>query len=314
MVIIIMKGSHRMENQNKKPSFKATVLITTVALLISLAASFISFNVLLANSAGKTLDKSVNTAKSAVEQFDTNLAYNTYLFTDKLYSTSNAVAADAPQAVKSDKTLAALARNLYLDSIIITDEKGNCVASYPDNQKGKNIADDKSTKKFAKILKGDEFKMQSSPLPSKDNPQQYSVTTAVMRTDVQGLVITNSKVDNYGIISGENITDKCSKNTIIIQNDKIISSSFDENSKITFEKLGFDKSKTGKGNFTLNIDGSTYLCTAQNADNFTVLCAVNQSELTQNAFSAFLITCIVDIIMIAVILLVAVIVKRKRQK
>lgn len=297
-----------MKNNVKKVSKSIAVIALIFVLAVSLGSSFAVCNIISENSAQTQLEKNIEKTVTTIDNFEYSVAGKNTVFTDKLYSKANLVASYVNEKTSSEE-LEKLARYLYLDSIQITDTEGAIVASYPSDLKGGNIADNEDTKAFRKVIKGVSFKSQS---PAKAVDGGYFLYTCVGRPEGKGVVIISSTEDNYGEILGENIADNCNDNTVIAKGDHIISSSFDENDKSTLSEMGVTEDKLSGGEFTLEVNGKNYLCKTQSKDNYTILCAVPQSDIISQNMSVVLIAIAVDTVALIIAVVVIMLVGRKK--
>ena len=258
---------------SKKISKSLALVIVAVALIASICTSFVAGNIIAENAVSKKLDENMSVAVQAIDDFSYSVAGKNTAFTDELFSKANVVATYTDEKT-STEDLEKLARYLYIDSIQITDTEGKVVASYPADLKGKDIKDNAETKEFTKVLSGFSFKKQS---PAKAVDGGYSLYTCVGRPEGKGAVIISSTEKGYGELKGESIADECNDNTIIVTGDMIVSSSFAESDTTALnEKITEDMISAGE--FTLDVNGNSYLCKAQKQGDFTAICAVPQSD------------------------------------
>lgn len=301
-------------NNSKKSIGKTTAIIfVAAALVLSLCTSVTAFAVTAKNSVDAQLDSSMQTAQEEVNSYNVNFARNTFLFTDKLYSKANVVASTLTEK-SSEDDFAKLTRNLYLDSIILTDAQGKCEFVYPAENKIDSISDDSTTRQFLTILKGNLFKSQSTPVLVEGSDSEYSLMTAISRTDKPGLVIIGATVDDYGELLGSDITDKCNDLTIVAKNDEIISSSFAENDKAKLSELGVDKNKIDGDSFKISVGDKNYVGKAQTADDFVVLSAVEENSIYSAATTAFVVTIIADVVILLIALVVILLLINRKKK
>lgn len=299
-----------MEKNSKKISKSIALVLTAVMIIVSLCTSFVAWNITSDDDVKSTLDKDISTAVDAVDSYENSLARNTFLFTDELYSKANLVGATVTEK-STDEELEKLARYLYVDSIMVTDIEGKCVASYPADLKGTNISDNEDTSDFVRVLKGVLFKSQSEPKAVDENRQEYSLYTSVRKADGQGIVVIGSTVSDYDELLGSDIASDCNDNTIIASGDNVISSSF-AGSKATLSEMGITEENLNRGEFTIAVDGKEYICKTEIVDEFTVLCFVSNADANSQATIVLVITLVADMIAFAVIaVLLFVLGKRK---
>lgn len=301
-------------NKSKKSIGKTSaIVLVAVALVLSLCTAFTAFSVTAKNSVDEKLNSSMQTAQQEVKNYSVGYARNTFLFSDKLYSKANVVASNLTEK-SSEEDFAKMARSLYIDSIIFADAKGNCEYVYPAENKIASIKDDSTTSQFKSILKGDLFKSQSTPVLVEGSDNEYSLMTAVSRTDKPGVVIIGTTVDDYGALLGSDITDNCNDLTIVAKDDEIVSSSFDNLEKTKLSELGVDKDKIDGESFTVSINGKNYISKAQTAEDFVVLTAVDESEVYSNATTVFVATIIADVIILLIAAAVVMLLLSRKKK
>lgn len=300
-----------MEKNSQKISKSIALVLTAVIIVVSLCSSFVALNITSDNAVKSTLDKNIATAKDAVSSYNTAYARNNFLFTDELYSKANLVSETITEK-SSDEELEKLARYLYVDSIMLTDTEGKCIASYPADLKGSNISDNEDTSSFMKVIKNVLFKSQSEPKAVNESSEEYSLYTCVRRTDGQGIVVIGSTVSNYDELLGSAIASDCNDNTIIASGDKIVSSSLAE-SKATLSEMGITEENLSEGTFTLSFDGQEYTCKAEKSEDFTVICLASSDGANSQATTVLIITLVADLIAFAVVaVLIFLLGKRKK--
>ncbi len=294
--------------KNSKKISKSLALLTTmIALIVSICTSFIAGNIIAEKAVSKKLDDNMSIAVKVVDDFSYNVAGKNTAFTDELFSKANLVASYADENT-STEDLKKLARYLYVDSIQITDTEGKVVASYPAELNGKNIKDNSETIEFTKVLNGFLFKKQSS---AKAVEGGYSLYTCVGRPDNKGILIISSTEDSYGEIKGENIAYDCKDNTIIATGNQIVSSSFAENEKTTLGDMGITEDMISGGEFTVDVNGNSYLCKAQKQDQFTVICAMAQPDFISENISLIAIALGVNLVVLILVFVVFTIISKK---
>lgn len=259
--------------KSKKIGKSLALLTIAVALIASICTSFFAGNIIAEKAVSKKLDENISVAVKAIDDFGYDVAAKNTAFKDELFSKANLVATYTDEKTSTEE-LQQIARYLYIDSIQITDIEGKIVTAYPADSKDKNIKDNAETAQFANVLNGFLVKKQS---PVKAVEGGYSLYTCVGRPE--GIVIIGSTEDSYGEIKGESIAYDCNDNTLIVKEGAIVSSSFAENDKTTLSDMGITEDMISNGNFTVDVNGKSYLCKAQTQGDYTAICAVPQTDV-----------------------------------
>ena len=174
----------------------------------------------------------------------------------------------------SDAELEKIAKDNGLTSITVSDAKGNIVACYPkDAEKGK-LKDTKDKVGFTKIAKGITEKMMNEDPPYNAETKTYAILAGVKRVDADGAVVVGFDSADYAKVSGINLADECGDNTVVIKDDKVISSNIDgiELDK-TLEDIGISKDDLKKDSFTFKAGDKSYNAVATTSGGLTAICA-----------------------------------------
>lgn len=218
------------------------------------------------------LDASFNYAEARVKEFNSQKSFRSAAFYDKVFSTANAAA-----MIVNDKTsqedFEKTARYLFLDSIIVADEKGNIVAAYPEEKSAKALKDSDELKIFNRVSKGISVKLMSDPEPVEGS-DEYSILAGVARIDAGGAVVVSLKTDGYAQITGEKLAESCGANIMIISDGTVVSSTLDKvEAGTAADSLGINKEDIKSGEFTITVDNSQYECKGETLGDFTLVCA-----------------------------------------
>lgn len=299
-----------MEN-NKSIKKRTVIVFILLSLVLSACASIIGSAISNENARNRNIDALLNDANHSVTEFSGDMAYNYFLFTDNLYSKANTIEMLADEELTTEE-LSAIARNQYLNSFAITDTDGKITVSYPEELKNTNMLDNKDLAQFKSNLKGIKFKSISTPVPVEGEEGRYTVMAAVTRPE-GGIVIVDATVDNYYMVSGEQIADKCKGSTIIAKNDDIVSANIDTDGKSTLKELGINKSNLNGNVFALSIKDKQYTFKADTVNDYTVISGISNSESgIDNMYS--IVTPIIANTVIFIIFAVVILMLDKRRK
>lgn len=282
-----------MNKTNKSINRTLSLIIVVLVIVLSFGISFGAIKLTSSSNTSKALENNLKVAETAVSDFQMNSSRNAYFSSNELFSKADLIASMYTDQT-SDETLETFAKDLSLNSIIITDDKGQIVSSFPSEQKGSNIKDNPETAMFMKVIKGVMFKGQSEPTMIDETTA--SIYSSVKRIDSQGCVIINSNVNNYDAITGGSISNDCKDNTIIAKGDEIVSSSFDKLDKTTLKDLGITEENLKNGNFCLSVNNTNYNFTSKTVGEYNVICGV---ESPSDMF-LILVILVVDLILLII--------------
>lgn len=102
------------------------------------------------------------------------------------------------------ETNASLAKNLGINSFVMTDVDGKIIASSDDKKVGTNFLDDETTKQFKANLKGMKVKSISEPTAVEGEDGVYNLMACVVRTE-GGIVIIDTNTSDYSSVIGADI-------------------------------------------------------------------------------------------------------------
>lgn len=224
------------------------------------------------SSSSSVLSSNKDYALKVVSDFSSKSKANEFEFSDKAFAKANLVA----MMFKSDTTaeeMQELARNLFLSSITVTNDKGEIVASYPEGAESGKIKESKDKSMFNKIVKGISEKLMNDPAYNAD-ADNYSVLAGVTRKDEGGAVIVGFDTTDYSSVTGSDLAKSCGANAVVIKDDAVISSTLDGvgvNTKL--EDYGVSSDDLSKDSFTIKTDDKSYTATAGTKGDYTVICA-----------------------------------------
>lgn len=218
------------------------------------------------------LESNKEYAEGVISEFNSNSKSAEFEFSDHAYSKGN-VAASLFKADISAEDLAQIARNLYLTSITVTNEKGDIVASYPEGSESGKLKDSKEKSMFVKVVKGISDKLMSDPVYNAES-NTYSVLAGVRRTDADGAVVIGFDSKDYAAVTGSDLAKSCGANTVVIQDGKVLSSTIkDIEAGKSLEDIGLKADDLKKDSFTFKAGDKTYTAVAAAKGDLTVICA-----------------------------------------
>ena len=265
-----------MKNKSKTISFSYALVITAIVVVLSFICTCFAVSS-ASNSSQADLNAALSYADDKVKDFNSQESKIKFDFTDKIYSKANTVALLYSKDT-TDEDLQKITRDLYIDSVVIVDSNNNCVASYPEDYKGKNIKKTDDYASFSKIVKGMAVKLMSEPVLAEGSSYEYSLLAGVPQSDGTGAVIIGITTDDYANVNGANLAEDCGRNVIIAKDGEIISSTFGSEKKDKLEDLGINDSDLSKDSFNLKYDGNSYLCKTSVQGDYTIICASQQSS------------------------------------
>ena len=229
------------------------------------------------NSGSGNLTSALESTKEKVAAFSHDQRRNAAIFAKDMFG----VAADAAKEITDDATaeeLEKIAQELSLDSITVADATRTVIASYPEDETGKNLNDIEDKKEFSSIVRNTTDRQMTDPVYDAESGK-YSLMAGVKRSDGTGVVIVSLKTEKYADVLGASLAQDCGENTVIMQNDAVISSTLAGVSAAdTMDKLGITGDDLKKDSFTMTVDGTEYICKAaviseRQSDGITVICA-----------------------------------------
>lgn len=222
---------------------------------------------------GSALSSNKAYAEKVVSEFASKQKANEFEFSDHSYAKGSLVA----MLFKADSTaedLQQIARNLFLTSITVTDEKGQIVACYPEGAESGKIKESADKSAFNKIVKGISEKLMNDPVYNAD-ADTYSVLAGVKRTDADGAVIVGFDTKDYAAVSGTDLAEKCGANAVIIKDGTVLSSTLDGvGANASLDDIGITADDLKKDSFTIKTDDKSYTASAAEKNGYTVICAV----------------------------------------
>lgn len=270
---MIMKGRKLMNNS--KIVNKRVAIVLAILIAVIMAATSV---VCVALGTDRKTDNSTYLidAKSVVTDFVNNESYNNFAFMDSLFAKANIVSTCVDEQTDSD-TATNIAKNLGLNSFIVTDTDGKIINATDADKIGTSILDDKNTNPFKKVLKGISYKSTTEPKAVEGESGIYNVMACVTRP-VGGVVIIDIDADTYANVTGENLADSCKGDTIIVKDGKIISSNIDIDGVNELENLGITDNMLNATEFSITVNDRKYTLSAENIDDYTVISGTVMEE------------------------------------
>ena len=294
---------------NPKTVKKSVAIIMTVVISVIMAVTSV---VCTALGTDRKADNAtyLTDAKSVVTDFVNSESYNNFTFMDSLFAKANIVAACVNEQTEAD-TNAAVAKNLGLNSFIVTDSDGIIISSTDLDKIGKSILDDENTNQFKKVLKGIAYKSTTEPKAVEGEKGIYNVMACVTRS-TGGVVIIDIDTDTYTSVTGENLAYSCKGDTIIAEEGKIISSNFDIGEVNELESLGITENMLSSDAFTITVDDIKYTLSADKVEDYTVISSAVMEESGFNYIFGAVISATVCAVMILLSVIVFTVVSKKK--
>lgn len=280
---------------------KNIAIIVAVAISIIMAVTSVVCTVL---GADRNTDNNtyLTDAKGVVTDFVNNESYNNFTFMDSLFAKANIVSTCVDEQTNVEIT-ADIAKNLSLNSFIVTDPDGKIINATDADKIGTNILDDKNTNQFKKVLKGIAYKSTTEPKAVEGENGIYNVMACVTRS-TGGVVVIDIDTDTYTLVTGENLAKSCKGNTIIAKDGNIISSNFDIAEATELKNLGINEDNLKADAFTVTVDDINYSLSAEKVDDYTV---ISGAVIVESGFN-YIFGAIIPIAVCAVMILLSVIV------
>lgn len=240
-----------------------------------MAAGLIAVTSLAGCGAGSGSNSALNANKDyatkVIVKYNSDASASEFEFSDEAFSRGNLVAMMFKPGMSAED-MQKIARNLFLKSFIITDEKGTVVACYPEGAVSGKVKDSQEYATFHKVVKGVAEKLMDDPVRNDDGT--YGIKAGVKRSDADGAVIVSFDSKDYADIAGDNLAEKCGANAIVVKDGKILSSTLDgvEAGK-SLEDIGISKDNLSKDIFTFKAGDKTYTAVASINGDLTVICA-----------------------------------------
>lgn len=249
-----------------------TRILSVLTALVLLAASLAACGSDDAGDTSAYLDDQLAYAKEKVEGFSRTERRSLALLSDELFSKAS-VAAMLIDGDTTEEDYAKIARYLSLDSITVADASRSVVASYPQGEEGKSLKEIEDKREFINIIKNVTVRQMTDPVRD-DQSGSYSLLIGVKSADGSGAVIIGLTTDAYDELYGYTLAEKCGRNTLILKDDTVLSSTLKGvGAGADLKTLGVTKDDLSKDSFTLTADGKSYTCKSVQAGNYTVVCA-----------------------------------------
>lgn len=228
------------------------------------------------SGAGAELKESSEKAVKVIEDFNSKSSSNTLDCANEAFAKGNK-AAQAFKTGLSDAELEKIAKDNGLTSLTVADAKGNIVACYPKGAESGKLKGTKDKVAFTKIAKGITEKMVNENPPYNAETGTYAILGGVKRKDADGVVIVGYNSKEYAKVTGVDLADSCGENTVVIKEDKVLSSNIDGiEREQSLEDIGISNDDLKKDSFTFKADGKTYNAVAATDGELTVICASAQ--------------------------------------
>ncbi len=246
-----------------------------LSLSCAMAAGLIAVTSFAGCGAGSGGNSALNANKDyatkVIAKYNSDANSAQFEFSDEAFSKGN-LAAMLFKPGMSAEDMQKIARNLFLKSFIITDEKGTAVACYPEGTVNGRVKDSQEYGSFHKVVKGVAEKLMDDPVLNDDGT--YGIKAGVKRSDADGAVIVSYDSKDYADIAGDNLAEKCGANTFVIKDSKVLSSTLEgvEAGK-SLEDIGLSTDDLSKDSFSFKVGDKTYTAVAAAKGDLTVVCA-----------------------------------------
>lgn len=211
-------------------------------------------------------------AVSVISDYNSNSKAAEFEFSDHAYAKGNTAAMLFKADAKAED-MAQIARNLFLTSITVTNEKGDIVACYPEGAESGKLKDSKDKSMFNKVVKGISDKLMDEPVYNAE-ADTYSVLAGVKRTDADGAVIIGFDSKEYSAVTGTDLSKLCGANNIVIRDDQVLCTNIEGvELGINLDGLGIKDDDLKKESFTFKVGDKSYTAVAATKGDITVICA-----------------------------------------
>ena len=219
-----------------------------------------------------TLDDGKAAAKKCIAEYESGKNAAVFAFADKAYSKAK----DAAEKVNADSSaddVEKAVKELGLERLDITDDKGTVVACYPEADKDKSIKEISDIAVFNKVVKGISDKYMKDPEYNAEKETYYVL--AGVKKDDGGVAVIGYNDPSYAAVCGGDLAEKCGDNTIVLSKGKVISSSLDGVSVgASLEEIGIKSDDLKKDSFELTVKDKKYTAAAVTKGDITAVAAV----------------------------------------
>ena len=211
--------------------------------------------------------------KAAIAEYEKGKSAASFKFADGAYAKAKE-AAEKVSADSSADDVKKVVTDLALESLTITDEKGDVTVSYPEGDAGKNIKELPDRAIFNKIVKGISDKFMKDPeYNAKENT--YSILAGVRKGDEGGVAVVGYNDEGYASVIGGDIAEKCGPNTVVLNDGKVVGSTLDGvGLGATLEDIGVKEADLKSDSFSVKAGDKSYNASAVTKGSLTVIVSV----------------------------------------
>lgn len=267
----------KQKNTRKVGVVFAAILLAVLMLAVCAVSYFVTQN----TSAPGPLDRASAESVKKVNAFSENYTRESAIFADNIFKK---VTASSIAYTGKGSDLEKIAASLSFETVLVTDDKGKITESFPQGSEGKYLKDDENTKSLNVVAKGIAVKKLGDVQKTDDG---YTVYAAVARQDSGGAIVAKTPADEYADVNGDNLAQECGGNVIIEKEGAIVSSSFNDAAGKTIKELN---AKENGEPFELKFDNEkVYVAKVEKAGEYTVLTALEKSDVNEGAPNSFMI-------------------------
>lgn len=281
---------------NSKSVKKGVAVVTAVIVAVVMVCVSVVCN-LLSTKTESTNQTYLDDASSKLDDYNNNYNYNNFEFMNTLFEKANVIASVVTENTSAE-TNAALAKNLGINSFVMTDADGKIIAASDETKVGTNFLDDEATKQFKPNLKGIKVKSISDPTAVEGEDGVYNLMACVARTE-GGIVIIDTNTSDYSAVIGADIANGCKGDTIIVKDGEVVSTNMNLGDK-GLESAGITDEMIRSENFNVTIDGTTYSLSSMPSGEYTIISGQAVAESDFNFVYGDVIPCAAGVVMIII--------------
>ena len=281
---------------NSKSVKKGVAVLTAVIVAVVMVCVSVVCN-LLSTKTESTNQVYLDDASSNLDDYNNNYNYNNFEFMNTLFEKANVIASVVTENTSAE-TNAALAKNLGINSFVMTDADGKIIAASDETKVGTNFLDDEATKQFKPNLKGIKVKSISDPTAVEGEDGVYNLMACVARAE-GGIVIIDTNTSDYSAVIGADIAKSCKGDTIIVKNGEVVSTNMNLGDK-GLESAGITDEMIRSENFNVRIDGTTYSLSSMPSGEYTIISGQVATESGFNMIYGDVIPCAAGVVMIII--------------
>lgn len=281
---------------NSKSVKKGVAVVTAVIVAVVMVCVSVVCN-LLSTKTESTNQTYLDDASSKLDDYNNNYNYNNFEFMNTLFEKANVIASVVTENTSAE-TNAALAKNLGINSFVMTDADGKIIAASDETKVGTNFLDDEATKQFKPNLKGIKVKSISDPTAVEGEDGVYNLMACVARAE-GGIVIIDTNTSDYSAVIGADIANGCKGDTIIVKDGEVVSTNMNLGDN-GLKSAGITDEMIRSENFNVTIDGTTYSLSSMPSGEYTIISGQVATESGFNMIYGDVIPCAAGVVMIII--------------